>query len=399
MRAGFGWHLAKSWRIIRAPVTAVRGALQHFDRSRQRGGWPAKGYPMTDHLGAKLREAISDVLSKIGRFQDRALGEQNTKASLIEPILDALGWDIRDPDEVHREFKPTAQDKPVDYCLTLLRKPRLLVEAKGLGETPADRKWIGQILGYAAVAGVEWCVLTDGNEYRFYNASVPLDADEKLFFQIKLTDCPPDEAARTLKLVSRSDLQENLLEVLWATHYVDRRVKHALQEMVTNRDRGLIRLIRRKASKLTPREISESLRRLDIRIEFPALMRQPTKPPKAGTSKGNKEGRKRQKGKKTYAANMLDVISAGLLVPPIKLFREYRGKLMEATLLPDGAVEFEGTRFSSCSTAAETARSTMTGRKMNTNGWSFWQYLDEQGKKLTLFEARERFLKMKGGAT
>jgi hypothetical protein len=28
---------------------------------------------------------------------------------------------------------------------------------------------------------VEWCVLTDGNEYRFYNASVPLDADEKLF--------------------------------------------------------------------------------------------------------------------------------------------------------------------------------------------------------------------------
>jgi hypothetical protein len=355
---------------------------------------------MTDHPRSKLQDAIADVLAKVGRFQDRSLGEQNTKASLIEPILEALGWDIRDPDEVHREFKPTAQDKPVDYCLSLLRKPRLLVEAKGLGETLADRKWIGQILGYATVAGVEWCVLTDGNEYRFYNASVPLDADEKLFFQIKLTESPPEEAARTLKLISRNDLQENLLEVLWSAHYVDRRVKYALQEMVTTRDRGLIRLIRRKAAKLTPREIAESLRRLDIRVEFPSLMPESQKHTKGATSKRkNDERRQHKKEKKTYAANMRDIIGSGILSPPIRLFRKYRGKMMEASLLPDGAVEFEGARFNSCSTAAETARSTITGRRMNTNGWSFWQYLDAQGKTLTLFDARERFLKMKGEAT
>jgi predicted type IV restriction endonuclease len=352
---------------------------------------------MADHLGARLRDAIADVLTKIGRFQDRNLGEQNTKASLIEPILEALGWDIRDPDEVHREFKPTAQDKPVDYCLSLLRKPRLLVEAKGLGETLADRKWIRQILGYATVAGVEWCVLTDGNEYRFYNASVPLDADEKLFFQIKLNECPPEEAARTLRLISRNDLQENLLEVLWSTHYVDRRVKQTLQEIVTTRDRGLIRLIRRKAPKLTPKEIVESLRRLDIRVEFPSLMPEPSKPTKGATTKRKTdEKRPRKREKKTYSANMLDIIGSGILSPPIRLFRKYRGKGMEATLLPDGAVEFEGRRFNSCSTAAETARSTIKGRKMNTNGWVFWQYVDAQGKTLTLFDARERFLKMKG---
>src|SRR5262245_19414606 len=125
---------------------------------------------MTDKQSAKLHEAIREVTLKIQRFQDRNLGEQNTKASLIEPVLEALGWDIRDPDEVHREFKPMTQDKPVDYALTLLRKPRLFVEAKPLGETLSDRKWIGKILGYATVAGVAWCVLTDGNEYRFYTS-------------------------------------------------------------------------------------------------------------------------------------------------------------------------------------------------------------------------------------
>lgn len=134
----------------------------------------------------RLRETVKAVAAKVQRFRDRPLGEQNTKASLIEPILEALGWDTRDPDEVHREFRPTSKDSPVDYSLKLLREMKLLVEAKGLGEDLTDRKWVGQILGYAAVAGVEWRVLTDGDVYRFYNVTAAVDADEKLFFRIRL---------------------------------------------------------------------------------------------------------------------------------------------------------------------------------------------------------------------
>lgn len=133
---------------------------------------------MSTEERSRLQETIALVVARVRRFQDRTLGEQNTKASLIEPVLEALGWDIRDPDEVHREFKPTPKDCPVDYALKLLRKPRLFVEAKGLGETLSDRKWIAQVLGYATVAGVEWCVLTDGDEYRFYNATAAVDAEE-----------------------------------------------------------------------------------------------------------------------------------------------------------------------------------------------------------------------------
>jgi predicted type IV restriction endonuclease len=352
---------------------------------------------MADQQTARLLTVIKETVAKIARFQDRNLGEQNTKASLIEPVLEALGWDIRDPDEVHREFKPMTQDKPVDYALTLLRKPRLFVEAKGLGETLSDRRWIGQILGYATVAGVAWCVLTDGNEYRFYNAVVPLDADEKLFFRIKLSEGMEDESARILRLISRNDMAENLLEVLWKTHYVDRRVRNALQEMFTTRDKGVIRLIRRKVAELSPREINDSLRRLDIRIESPALVPETQGQGKALRPKRQKPGRKQRKeGKAKYEVSLKDIISAGLLSPPLKLFRKYKGKVMEATLLPDGGVDFEGTRYNSCSTAAEVSRSTITGRRMNTNGWDWWQYLDPNGNKLTLFDARQRFMAMKG---
>lgn len=350
---------------------------------------------MSGRPESKLVEAIDAVVAKVRKFQDRALGEQNTKASLIEPILEALGWDIRDPDEVHREFKPTPRDCPVDYALKLLRKPRLFVEAKGLGEALSDRKWIAQVLGYATVAGVEWCLLTDGNEYRFYNATAPVDAEEKLFCLIKLSEVPAAEAVKTLGLISRGNMEENLLDVLWNAHFVDRHVKRALQEMFATADRGLIRLIRRRASKLSPKEIGESLRRLDLRVESLTPL------PDIGTQKrGDKVSpppkprtKPQRKTPAAFSATLPEIVAAGLLAPPLKLFRKYKKQNLEAALLPDGSVEFQGQQYPTCSAAASIARSTVTGRPMSTNGWSFWQYVDPKGKTVTLADTRDAFLK------
>jgi hypothetical protein len=352
---------------------------------------------MKDEQTAKLQEAISETVALIRRFQDRSLGEQNTKASLIEPILEALGWSIRDPDEVHREFKPNPRDNPVDFALALLRKPRLFVEAKGLGETFSDREWIAQVLGYATVAGVEWCVLTDGDEYRFYNATAAVDAEEKFFCCIKLSELPPGEAAKTLRLISRGNMEENILAVLWSAYFVDRRIKQALQEMFATPDKGLVRLIRRKVPKLSPKEVVQSLRRFDVRIDSPTPVPDENDRDSGRRRKGERKLRKR--GKAQYEATLKDLIGVRQLSPPLPLFRYYRGIKMEATLLPDGRVDFQGTCYDSCSTAAEAARKAVTGRKMSTNGWSFWQYLKSNGKPETLFEARQRFLAMKGGAS
>jgi predicted type IV restriction endonuclease len=168
---------------------------------------------MNEQQVAHLEETVSKTLALIQRFRDKDLGEQNTKASLIDPILDALGWNIRDPDEVHREYKPTSKDCPVDYALKLLRKPRLFVEAKGLGETLSDRKWITQVLGYAIVAGVEWCVLTDGDEYRIYNATAAVDAEEKLLCKIKLSEASSADSVKTLVLISKTTLEGTMYRI------------------------------------------------------------------------------------------------------------------------------------------------------------------------------------------
>jgi len=110
-----------------------------------------------------LRAVINECVERVERFrrQPQRIGEQNTKASLIEPVIAALGWDTRDPDEVHREYRRRRSDNPVDFAL-LLRTPRLFIEAKGFGENLDDPRWGNQIIGYASSAGVEWVALTDG---------------------------------------------------------------------------------------------------------------------------------------------------------------------------------------------------------------------------------------------
>lgn len=365
---------------------------------------------MPEQDQSPLCAAIAEIAAKIKRYRGRIIGEQNTKASLIEPLLEALGWDIRDFDEVHREFKAKPADKPVDYALKMLRRPRLFIEAKGLGENLGDRKWISQVVSYAAVAGVSWCVLTDGDAYRFYNAVAPVDAEEKLFVQVRLSESDPAEVCRTFGLISRSNLEGDLLDAYWKAHFVDRRVIGVLRRQLTSAESGLVRLIRRELPELTPKQIADSILRLDVHIEPPRAWDgrpQPTvepptpapEPPQPRTGAVAKPAKLRVKKAKNrsetrqdFKVTLRQLIEAGSLATPLPLFRKYKGQLMQATLHSDGTDEFQGERFPSCSTAAEKARSTVTGRQMNTNGWSFWQYRDGDEKPRELFAARADYL-------
>jgi predicted type IV restriction endonuclease len=321
---------------------------------------------MTEQQNVRLRQSIRDLAERARKlreqYSDPGLGEENTKASLIDPMLEALGWDIRNPDEVFREFRPNPRDNPVDYCLRLMRNTRLLIEAKGLGEDLKDRRWIAQILGYATMAGAEWCVLTDGDQYRLYNATAAVDADGKLFRQIHLASSQEDEAAGVLSLISRGNMEENRLSVLWSAYFVDRRVKQALRFMLDSTDRKLVRLIRNHTPDLAPKEVIESLRRLVIQIELPTVPPEMTAPAAKRPVPGNAPKKRRKAERRQTpsgggtSVTLADVITANLLMPPVPLFRKYKGQQIEATLLPDGKVEFQGTRYDSGSTAAEFAR-------------------------------------------
>ena len=333
-----------------------------------------------------LANAIEVVRKRIQQIRDRKeiIGEQNTKAALIDPVLIALGWDLQEIDEVRREYRRKPQDNPVDYALFLNRTECLFIEAKSLEKDLNDRKWISQNLSYATVVGVRWCVLTNGDEYRIYNSHAAVDVEQKLFRSVRASDAAnAGYVADTLHLLSKEQMQGRLLDELWKVHFIDGNVSRSIEALLANEDAGLIRLVCKSAKGVTPAEVRASLKRAKIRIDFP------TPPVVTGRPRVPTLAAKRQRSAPAMMGGTTvgDLIEAGLIRPPLRLEREYKGVQVTATVRPDGKVEFDRQAYDSLSTAAGMARKSVVGAPAGreypqTNGWIFWMYADEAAGEL-----------------
>lgn len=165
------------------------------------------------------------------------------------------------------EYRYKPQDDPVDYALFVAGSPRLFVEAKSLGRDVGDHRWRMQTVNYANAAGVDWCVLTDGNFWQIYRSNASGDLDSKLFLSTCLHSqdgsAPAYEPASVLLLISKEKLPENKIETLWTRLNVDRRGTQALQDSVREKDASRIGVVR-KRSGLTKNEVLGFLDRVRI---------------------------------------------------------------------------------------------------------------------------------------
>jgi hypothetical protein len=233
-------------------------------------------------IDKRLESEIARVLEIMGHVRDRpeGLNEADTKAAFIDPILSALGWELRDPFSVSQEYRHKSQDNPVDYALFILRAAVLFVEAKALNRDLSDYKWISETLAYANAAGVEWCVLTNGDEYRIYNTFAKAEAEKKEFRRVRLSD--RDERAfciETLLLLSKQQMTEKQINVLWKAHFVDRQVREAVSAIFREQDAALVRMIIKRTQDLQHSEVRESLRRADLTVRFPTTVSPPAPAP------------------------------------------------------------------------------------------------------------------------
>ena len=240
-----------------------------------------------------LSRVVHELAGKASRLlaASAAVGEENTKVVFVEPMLQALGWDTHDLDEVRREFRRNPQDNPVDYALFISGKPRLFVEVKDLGRDLGNRRWRTQAVNYANTAGVEWCVLTDGNFWQVYRSNAPGELEKKLFLETCLhssEDTPaPSEPTYLLSLLSRESLAQNGIEAVWQALHVDRSCSEALRELLTTRDASLVRLIR-KHTGLTSREVQAFLARVQLSIAPPPPPEPSPRPRRAPDSRSRR---------------------------------------------------------------------------------------------------------------
>lgn len=346
---------------------------------------------------ASLPAVLSEICDRIQKYRGRRLNEENTKAVLIDPVLRALGWNLEDLEEVQREYKVKRKDRPMDYALFRDREPVLIIEAKALKEDAGDRRWAQQVMGYATVAGVPWVLLTNGAEYRLYNALAPVPVDKKLFRSANVVD-QPEQATDLLSLLEKARMGERDLDQLWQAYFVDQEVRAAIEDLFApgNPDTSAINLVRKHTKNLSTKEVEASLTRMRFDLDFPQVVL-PGKLPKAMKPKPQQTDSK-GRHPKPVDVSLQDLITAGLLRAPLELEKTYRGKRLTARVERDGSVSFDGKSYEAISTAAGMARAKVLGTPSSekppaTNGWTFWLFKNADGQLQEIGNLRQQHLR------
>ena len=122
-----------------------------------------------------LVDVIETLKSRINEHRSVLQGnEAQTRMSLIDPLLRALGWDTADPALVRPEY--VVGGRRADYALMNAQGDVVVfLEAKNVGEHLANHR--SQVVAYASELGIRFPALTNGNEWEVYDNSqlVPIE--------------------------------------------------------------------------------------------------------------------------------------------------------------------------------------------------------------------------------
>ena len=134
-----------------------------------------------------MKEELLELVSENRKqIQDSIFkNEDETKQGLILSVLNGLGWNVFDTNEVTPEFG--LEGKRVDYCLSIKNKPKVFIEVKKTTENIDKRQHQKQLLEYSFSHGIELSVLTNGIDWWFYLPLKPKPWEERIFCEVDVT--------------------------------------------------------------------------------------------------------------------------------------------------------------------------------------------------------------------
>ncbi|MFC7306817.1 hypothetical protein ACFQVC_21615 [Streptomyces monticola] len=235
-----------------------------------------------------LRAALVECARKIDDYRGRRkINEDNTKATLVEVVLRALGWDTSNADEVEREYRHASRSKPADYALILADRPQhpiAVVEAKALGTNVSDYAIVSQVLSYATDTGAPCAVITNGDEWRIYNAHAAVAGPDRFYRAVRISDSgnrPGEELLRVLLLLSKDQLRAGNVQRLWEAATYDQQVSSVLSKLFDPADplnKGLLDTLSPLLPTLSRQALEQSVARMRATFEFSPTTPIPAKP-------------------------------------------------------------------------------------------------------------------------
>ncbi len=121
-------------------------------------------------------DKIKALASRVEKQKDSITTEEACKNAFVMPFLNALGYDVFNPEIVVPEFTADVgvkKGEKVDYAIKADGRIIILVECKTCG-SDLSQQHTSQLYRYFSVTDARFAILTNGVQYWFYS-----DLDEK----------------------------------------------------------------------------------------------------------------------------------------------------------------------------------------------------------------------------
>ena len=154
-----------------------------------------------------LEESIKEARKVLTEHYEYLHGNETaTRALVIDGVLNALGWDVKDPARVRLEHR--ANGNKVDYVLVSSTGAFLaVVEAKppDSGPKDTDRR---QASGYATEIGARYAVLTNGGRWEAWEMVQQTPRRDSIVVEVHVTTGKIAEIASNLRKLHRDALEQ-----------------------------------------------------------------------------------------------------------------------------------------------------------------------------------------------
>ena len=334
-----------------------------------------------------LAAAMKSISDQIKRQRKLMTSEQATINVAIQPFIRALGYDTNNLAEASPEYTadPRASGaERVDYAILRDGKPILLIEVKAAGKSLTDDFW-RQLHDYFAALDVQFGILTNGLEFRFYTDLEKSNImDRRPFMTIDMLDL--DERLLA-ELTGFTKAEYDPARILASA----RKLK-ALEWLHVEFTKPSDRLLDVFASRVYPGKANARVRR-EFRPIFVAALREFVSAPSASPAPATQplppkdkpaSAKHKRRAPKTKAVAAAELESA----IPIPVFAKYMGNHFDATLLlvesnwKKSFIRFKGNTFKPSESTLIAMRPVNPNLTNTRNGWSFWKLRDPEGNRV-----------------
>lgn len=193
-------------------------------------------------------QRVKDLAQRSKHASEHALTEEATKTAVIMPLIQALGFDIFNLNEVTPEFVAdvgTKKGEKVDFVLKIDGKPAILVEAKPISASLGSAQY-SQLFRYFSVADARLAILTNGREIWFFSDTDERNKmDKKPFFIFDLQSFDESQVKDLSRFHKSVFNIESVLEAASSLKFV-KATADFFREQINNPSDDFVRLIARQ---------------------------------------------------------------------------------------------------------------------------------------------------------